>query len=864
MASMTESITNREALREKIHEIHNYIRNHGAGYGMNGLKLFIVLYGLKKIEEKGLLDKTGLKRPECEFSYLLHLATSGEDETLSRTILKDVLDSLYESDLKGFLYYDLSRHLKSSIFAYLIKEIEQITRIEETCNVLLSGKIYEYFVGRDESAISELGAYFTDRHIVNYILDKLDPVVEDGHVPSMVDMFGGSGGFTTGYIDYLQKKAKETDEPIDWETQLKQVSHYDMNEDVVKSAGLEFFCLTGVLPNPKQLFYKNSFTDNFEDDQGLRKYYYVLTNPPYGGDKNSKSAAQEKRDKVKAFLKSDVVADEEVRQRRKAQLKRIDAEEKLDKKRGDQSHVSVSSSSPRIQKFAKDHELKGNDKESCSLMLMMDMVEVGGTAIGVLKEGVFFNKTYKDLRRCLVEHYNVREVISVPQDQFENTSTKTSIVIFDNTETKTSEVVFRDLVVEHYEEDTFAEDVDGNIVLGESKGDICGVSDMVVSSATRAEILANSICSLNGKDYSKKEIVVGEGYELVKLGDISKLKNGKQLDKKNIIPGQYPVYGGGSTPIGYHNEFNNENCTIVAGTGNCCGFIQFNQCKFWSSQCFTIKSQDDLINKYIFIICKSFEKKFQEQKSGSAQKFIRSSQFKKLQIPIPKSPAKIQAWVDKISDPHRAKIEKQSQIKELETIVQERIRTMTDFDEVELGSVLIRLKNGKTNTNTVTNTGEYPFYSATATNPISTNSHYDFDSETPYLLFAKSGGNSKTIYGEGLGIGKFWLVNGKISANIAMIRFDIKFGYSVNYVHSYLKSILYDIQKSALYTTGNGNIQVDDMLKNFKIKIPRNKQFIKSLETTFQQIEQLQQEVTHADALYQQYIRELSAEAIVQ
>ena len=76
---MTESITNREALREKIHEIHNYIRNHGAGYGMNGLKLFNVLYGLKKIEEKGLLDKTRLKRPECEFSYLLTLARSGED-----------------------------------------------------------------------------------------------------------------------------------------------------------------------------------------------------------------------------------------------------------------------------------------------------------------------------------------------------------------------------------------------------------------------------------------------------------------------------------------------------------------------------------------------------------------------------------------------------------------------------------------------------------------------------------------------------------------------------------------------------------------------------------------------------------------
>jgi hypothetical protein len=67
----------------------------------------------------------------------------------------------------------------------------------------------------------------------------------------------------------------------------------------------------------------------------------------------------------------------------------------------------------------------------------------------------------------------------------------------------------------------------------------------------------------------------------------------------------------------------------------------------------------------------------------------------------------------------------------------------------------------------------------------------------------------------------------------------------------------------ANYSSGLGTINRTD-LNNFKIKIPKNKQFIKSLETTFQKIEQLQQEVTHADALYQQYIQELSAEAIVQ
>lgn len=856
---MSESITNREALREKIHEIHNYIRNHGAGYGMNGLKLFNVLYGLKKIEEKGLLDKTRLKRPECEFSYLLHLATTGEDEKLSTTILKDVLDSLYESDLKGFLYYDLSRHLKSSIFAYLINEIEQITRIEETCNVLLSGKIYEYFVGRDESAISELGAYFTDRHIVNYILDKLDPVVEDGEVPSMVDMFGGSGGFTTGYIDYLQKKAEEKDEPIEWETQLKQVSHYDMNEDVVKSAGLEFFCLTGVLPNPKQLFYKNSFTDNFEDDQGLRKYHYVLTNPPYGGDKNTKSAAQEKRDKVKAFLKSDVVDDEEVRQRRKAQLKRIETEEKSDKKRNDQSHVSVSSSSMRIQKFAKDRGLKGNDKESCSLMLMMDMVEVGGTSIGVLKEGVFFNKTYKDLRRCLVEHYNVREVISVPQDQFENTSTKTSIVIFDNTEVKTSEVVFRDLVVERYEEDTFAEDEKGNIVLGESKDDICGVSDMIVSSATRAELLASPICSLNGKDYSKKEIVVGEGYELVKLGDICKIVCGKALPKNKAVQGPYNVYGGGSSSY-THNEYTVEGFNILlsrVGTNN---ITLTNEKLYITDNGFSLKIKNESTKKIIGYYLFGNKERIFTLGNGSAQKVITKTQLNKLQIPIPKSPAKIQAWVDKISDPHRAKMEKQIQIKELETIVQEHIRTMTDFDEVELGSVC------EINPETLKNKqfGHISY--------IDIGSVKEETIQNVQVIHDKFPSRAKRI------IRKNDIIVSTVRPNLkgyAMVVSEIEnsvasSGFAVLRTTKIHPRFIYNAIKDdktteylMLNCTGTKYPAVNpSVFEKIIIRIPKNKQFIKSLETTFMQIEQLHQEVNQADALYQQYIRELSAEAI--
>ena len=267
---MDSSVSNKEALKYKIHEIHNYLRNHGAGYGMNALKVFNLIYGLKKLEDADLLDELKLKRPDCEFSYLLSMANNNKDEELAELLFGGVLDSIGETKkTKDLLFYEIPRNIRGSVLSHLVKEINKIARIETSCNVLLSGKIYEYFIGRDESAISELGAYFTDRHIVDYVMKKLNPVLNhDGSIPTMIDMFGGSGGFTTGYINHLIKKYPDL---IHWKTELNKISHYDMNEDVIKSAGLEFFCLTGVLPSMDKLMYKNSFTDDF----GGRVYNYV-------------------------------------------------------------------------------------------------------------------------------------------------------------------------------------------------------------------------------------------------------------------------------------------------------------------------------------------------------------------------------------------------------------------------------------------------------------------------------------------------------------------------------------------------------------------------------------------------------------
>lgn len=849
MMDNINSISNKEALRDKIHDIHNFLRNNGAGYGMNALKVFNILFGLKKIEEKGLVEKVGLSN-KCKFSYLLEKAKDNSaeklsDEKFAELILDKVLQDIYDSEIKDLLFYEIPKNMKGSVLRHLIIEINDITKIENDCNVLLSGKIYEYFIGRDESAISELGAYFTDRHIVDYILNKLGPCInDDGTISSMIDMFGGSGGFTTGYINYLNEKYKNGE--INWETEICKINHFDMNDDVIKSAGLEIFCLTGILPNKNNLCYKNSFTDNFNDT----KYKYPITNPPYGGDKNKKSAAQEKRDKIKEYIKRDLlnVTDEGVRIARQKQLKNIEKQEKEDKKDNNKTKVCLENCSDRIQKYAYDNKLKGNDKEACSLILLMDILEVGGTAIGVLKEGVFFNSSYKDLRRCLIEKYNVREIISVPSDQFENTSTKTSIIIFDNTEEKTSEVKFYDLVVERFTQDKFIES-NGNILIVENKGDISGVSDTLVSVASREEILSNPKHSLDGKDYNKKVIVCGEDYELVRLGDVCEFKaKSKRKASYGKKEGKYNFYTSSDKVQKCDVADYNDECLIIGDGG--VANIQIDKDFSCSDHNHIIKTNH---NKYIYYILSGKMELLIDGFTGSVLKNLSKEYLVNLQIPIPKSEQKIIEWVDKISKPYDEKNTKTNKIKELEEYVQNKIKDITEneeCEEVELGSVC-EFKSGKFNTCNMDNKGQYPFYNATI-NSIGFHSDYCFD-DNKYLLLIKSG-NVKAN-----SLGSIIKVKGKTACvtDVVQIKSDI----NIDYLCIILELIKDKIRKTSNNSVGLGHLKITEV-KKIKIKIPKNKQHIIDLEPAFEEIEKLQGEVREAETLYNNLIKELSDEAM--
>ena len=838
------SISNRETLRDKIHEIHNFLRNNGAGYGMNALKIFNLLYGLKKIEDNQLFNKLGLSDC-CKFSNLLELANNHNDEELCEYINNDVLDAINDCELvKDFLFYEIPKRVRSNVYSYLIKEIDTIGNIENTCNIQLSGKIYEYFIGRDESAISELGAYFTDRHIINYIYDLLKPQLNNTNgVDTMIDPFGGSGGFTTGYINYLIENNPDID--INWETDINNVYHIDMNEDVVKSAALEFLCLTKNQPNMKEnMICENSFKYSF----GNKKYKYVVTNPPYGGDKNKKTDKQIKRNKVIEYIKKEIenVSDETIQQHRKHQLKILEIENKNEQIEKEKSKVSVDKCSDRIIQYAKNNKLKGNDKEGASLILMMDLLEEGGTATGVLKEGVFFNKTYKNLRECLINNFNVRKVISVPKDQFENTSTKTSIIIFDNTEEKTSKIEFYNLIVDRYTEDKFIEE-NNRIILTENKCDIKDVYDEYISTATKNELLKHKDISFNGKDYKKQEIIPGDGYELVRLGDICEFKpKSKRGASYGCNNGYYNFYTSSDKIKKCDEADYNEECLIIGDGGTANIHIDIN---------FSCSDHNHIIstknNKYIYYILKAHIHLLENGFSGSVLKNLSKIYLTNLKIPLPNTQDKIQEWVDKISKPYNDKNNKTNQLEELEKEVADRVKYICEneeCDEVELGSIC-DIEYGKRITKNKNKGTKYIAYGG---GDIMSYKVDNYNREGVTYKISRDGLSLHNcvvrIYG------KIFLNDTALSLSSNNKIIDICIGEQLLQKKEYIYNNC---------SHGSAQLHIDTIkLLKLKIQIPKNKQLIQDLEPKFQEIEKLQEEIKVAEELYRQYIDELGKEAI--
>ena len=844
--------TNREDLKDHIHDIHNFIRNNGAGYGQTGMKIFSIFYGLKLIQP--FLDELKISKQQKEDLKFDNLLSKSENDIVTH-IDKNILNTLSNlrnstdkkiSDIGRFLFYEIPKNLKGEFWIELIGKIKVIPVGYTDGKVNLSGKVYEYFVGRDKTAISEMGAYFTDRHITEFLLNKINPQLDEkNNIPTMIDPFGGSGGFTLGYANYLRENFSE----IDWTKNVDNIYHFDMEENVVNMTGLEMFAITNVLPKINDFNYKrvNSFSHEFPTNkESYQKYDCVISNPPYGGDKLNESAKEKRRKETINHLKTIFGADE---LKENKQYKCLVEESKKYKEDNDHK-VTLSICSKRINEFAKKfniEEKKANDKEACSLILLMDLVEKNGLCCAVLKEGVFFDNSYSELRKVLIDNFNVTDIVSIPQTAFEGTNTKTSAIIFYNNG-KTKKIKFTELVVEKAKENIFEIDDKGWYQLLTTKGEITKVYEKLKSTVKYSELNEPTLIknkkgeeierfdySLDYKKYLKEDTFCPEGYELKKIGDYLEFKpKSKRAASFANETGKFKFYTS-SDKIKKCDEcdFKDEQLKIIFGTGGT-GSLFLNNKFSCSADNLVCTTKDDKLSEYIFNYIQNNWNNFTYRLfNGSTLGHINKDGLSNYQIPIPKDLNKLKSQLDKVQKLHKQISDDTELIPQKEKEICELIKKMisegkkgVDYEEYKLGDLCIvkagpYVKNYESGNIPIIGGGEVSNY---------TNK---FSHENDWVIH-KDGVSDKIISfikGQFLLNHHGWCMN---------INEKVKNIVSKNYIGYYIK-----MNTQEYLFTLNGSNQKglnQETFYNFKIKVPTSSTMKKyNFEKLFNEVDQIKE-----------------------
>ena len=127
----------------------------------------------------------------------------------------------------------------------------------------------------------------------------------------------------------------------------------------------------------------------------------------------------------------------------------------------------------------------------------------------------------------------------------------------------------------------------------------------------------------------------------VELGDLCEFKNGTNITKDKLIIGEYPVVGGGQSPLGYHNIYNvDENTILISKDGAYAGFVsKYNKKVFVSNHGIYISKIKENINKYyIYYLLKIvIQQKLYNLQKGSAQPGVNKADIEKLKIKLPKN-----------------------------------------------------------------------------------------------------------------------------------------------------------------------------------------------------------------------------------
>lgn len=354
------------------------LRNREGITGMNAMhhiNLFLLIRSL----DKTTCEKLGIPAEFC-FENLKDLAPVQLQEKIYNPPDKNTLVmKIRERDRFGFQKTTPFEIKNNSTIHYLIFKTKEIDIDYFLKQIDLIGDIYEGFINREGNTMKDLGQFFTDRALINYLVELCDPKVVDGVTETVYDGAAGTGGFITQAIRYLNKKNNH----IDWEKNQHNIYGYDMSRNTYVLLRLNMYFTTG------EIFDSINMQDTLKtepvNDHGFDN---ILMNPPFG---------------VKGLLYKDMNS----------------------KIRG----MGINGTKGEIL-FLQHCMMNLADNGRC-VIVVPDGVLFNAT------------KMYTETRQYLMTHFELEKVIKVGKGEFfKNTGVKTAVLFFRKTGSPTKEVKF--------------------------------------------------------------------------------------------------------------------------------------------------------------------------------------------------------------------------------------------------------------------------------------------------------------------------------------------------------------------------------------------------------------------------------------
>jgi len=390
---MTQNIQQlREEFKSKLSRLNDYLWTAGLPDPMTRIQQISFFFFLKMLEEQDIaMEKeeklTGRKHHSIfvgksdKFRWSRWRVKTGKD--LFKYVRDEVfpfVEELQNSHKNiGQIFHGAKLIIPDE--AVLKRTVEIIDTIDfSSLDTDIKGDLYETLLSSIESA-GELGAFLTPRHIIRAIVEMVNPKIGE----TILDPACGTAGFLITaheWIKFKNSDPKNLEEregrkigygdklnKEQWQFLSKSTFHgYDVGSEMQRLALMNLI-LHGIEGAHVR---RKDTVAGAEDEEDLRRFDVVLTNPPFAG--------------------------------------------KVDKER-------IKPTLP----------VKSNKTQVLFLGYVINSLKPGGRAGIILPEGSLFgtNKDDKDIRRFLLENTKLEAVVSMPAGVFQPyAGVKTSFLIF--------------------------------------------------------------------------------------------------------------------------------------------------------------------------------------------------------------------------------------------------------------------------------------------------------------------------------------------------------------------------------------------------------------------------------------------------